>query len=260
MKAQERLYLTADSKVLVRDGDTRAASLYCSPGDIIPDDAAARFGLVDGLLSANFAVVGVEPDAEAILRVATIGGLTIGGLPFGSLIFTSEFQEIVSGQIDEAQLLAILEYPTLVVEAALVGDKPGWVEFPAREDAVAALKERVEADIAAGRPPARIELRPSVVALGESGDSMTIGEQGPPIDPIEAPRIVPAPASTPSKAPPAKPATAKAKAAPKKAGAKEQAPAEDKEQKGGANKEQAPGDKGAPAPASSSAGQGEAKA
>lgn len=50
MVATERLYLTADRKRLVREGDRRAATLYCTPGTQIPASAVALFGLVDGTL------------------------------------------------------------------------------------------------------------------------------------------------------------------------------------------------------------------
>lgn len=50
MVATERLYLTADRKRLVREGDRRAATLYCTPGTQIPASAVALFGLVDGAL------------------------------------------------------------------------------------------------------------------------------------------------------------------------------------------------------------------
>lgn len=48
--ATERLYLTADASRLVAEGDPKAATLYCSPGDIIPQSAADRFKLIDGAL------------------------------------------------------------------------------------------------------------------------------------------------------------------------------------------------------------------
>lgn len=50
MRAQHRLYLTADKKRLVPEGHADAATLYASPGDEIPDSAAELFGLVDGAL------------------------------------------------------------------------------------------------------------------------------------------------------------------------------------------------------------------
>jgi len=56
MIAKERLYLTADKKRLVGEGDTRAAFLYATPGDEIPDSAAELFKLVDG---------GLKPKKEA---------------------------------------------------------------------------------------------------------------------------------------------------------------------------------------------------
>lgn len=48
MIAKQRLYLTVDRAALVAEGDERGATLYAAPGDEIPDDAAERFGLVDG--------------------------------------------------------------------------------------------------------------------------------------------------------------------------------------------------------------------
>lgn len=48
MIAKARLFLTADSKALVAEGDPKGATLYCAPGDEIPESAAKMFGLVDG--------------------------------------------------------------------------------------------------------------------------------------------------------------------------------------------------------------------
>ena len=48
--AKQRLYLNADKTALVEAGHEEAATLYCTPGDMIPDSAAERFGLVDGKL------------------------------------------------------------------------------------------------------------------------------------------------------------------------------------------------------------------
>ncbi|PYE86905.1 hypothetical protein [Phyllobacterium leguminum] len=53
MQAKERLYLTADKERLVGAGDKRASTLYAVPGDEIPQSAAGKFGLVDGLLKAS---------------------------------------------------------------------------------------------------------------------------------------------------------------------------------------------------------------
>lgn len=50
MKCTQRLYLTADRKKLVPEGDKKAASLYAIPGDEIPGSAHELFGLVDGHL------------------------------------------------------------------------------------------------------------------------------------------------------------------------------------------------------------------
>tara|TARA_R110002124_G_scaffold256146_2_gene421790 strand:+ start:515 stop:994 length:480 start_codon:yes stop_codon:yes gene_type:complete len=48
--AKQRLYLNADKTALVEVGHAKAATLYCTPGDAIPDSAVERFGLVDGKL------------------------------------------------------------------------------------------------------------------------------------------------------------------------------------------------------------------
>lgn len=59
MKCRQRLYLTADRKKVVPEGDKKAASLYAVPGDEIPQSAHDLFGLVDGHLK------GFDPDADA---------------------------------------------------------------------------------------------------------------------------------------------------------------------------------------------------
>lgn len=45
MIATKRLWLTADGKRLVDEGDPDAASLYAAIGDEIPASAVERFGL-----------------------------------------------------------------------------------------------------------------------------------------------------------------------------------------------------------------------
>lgn len=53
MVAEMRLCLTADRDELVAEGDPRAAFLYASVGDEIPQSAVEKFGLVDGKLPEN---------------------------------------------------------------------------------------------------------------------------------------------------------------------------------------------------------------
>lgn len=48
MEAKARLFLNADRDKLLPEGHEEAAFLYAAPGDEIPDEAAERFGLVDG--------------------------------------------------------------------------------------------------------------------------------------------------------------------------------------------------------------------
>lgn len=50
MKATQRLFLNADRTKCVAEDHKDAAFLYATPGDEIPDEAAERFGLVDGAL------------------------------------------------------------------------------------------------------------------------------------------------------------------------------------------------------------------
>lgn len=45
LTVKQRLYLTADGKRLVPEGDPKAATLYAAPGDEISDEAAERFGV-----------------------------------------------------------------------------------------------------------------------------------------------------------------------------------------------------------------------
>jgi hypothetical protein len=215
MKAKVRLYLTASKTALVHEGDPQAATLYAAPGDVIPDTAAERFGLVDGTLGDGPDWLSAG-DSEAILRVAAVdtgpfGRVTAAGFEFG-------VHEFRSGDIDEGQLLAILKQPGLSVETALVGDpSPGFVPFPGREAAISALQAHIDYDIAHGRPHDRVVDRQDL-------------------------RVVPHPVDTapPPPPPPPPPAVSEKPVKARKGGAKEAAPA--------ANKEAAPADdKGATA-------------
>ena len=64
--ARMRLWLTAERDALVPDGHQDAAFLYVAIGDEIPDDAAERFGLLDGLLPGS----PDEAETEAARREA----------------------------------------------------------------------------------------------------------------------------------------------------------------------------------------------
>jgi len=48
MKATERIYLNSEKTKAVPEGDPDGAWLWAAPGDDIPDEAAEKFGLVDG--------------------------------------------------------------------------------------------------------------------------------------------------------------------------------------------------------------------
>lgn len=64
MIAKERLYLTADRSKVVPQGHKEAKTLYASVGDQIPEEAAERFGLSEGVISAD-AQKALEADAAA---------------------------------------------------------------------------------------------------------------------------------------------------------------------------------------------------
>ncbi|MEP9402043.1 hypothetical protein [Sphingomonas sp. VNH70] len=142
MFAKQRLFLTSDKARLVLEDDPAAATLYAIPGDEVPDSAAALFGLVDGELR------------EAILRIVVIGSdpVAVAGLRFADTPVL-----IHDGQIDEAELLAILSDDRLGVEARTFTDD--WIAFPGREKAAAALRAHVDYDKANGRAHDRVEIR-----------------------------------------------------------------------------------------------------
>lgn len=74
--ATERLYLTADASRLVAEGDPKAATLYCSPGDIIPQSAVDRFKLLDGALRKR-----TEKSVPASTPTPAAAPKTKGGKP-----------------------------------------------------------------------------------------------------------------------------------------------------------------------------------
>ena len=46
MIVKERLYLTADRKTVVKDGDKKAAFLFAAAGQEMPDNVARQYGLL----------------------------------------------------------------------------------------------------------------------------------------------------------------------------------------------------------------------
>lgn len=244
MKAKARLYLTADKSRLVHAGDRRAASLYCTPGDEIPDSAVARFGIVDGTIDGGGTAATPE---GAILRVGVLGSATIE-VP-GHVFSPGSVTEFRSGDLDEGQLLAMLKEPNLDIAGAL-SEGSGWIPFPGRENAIEALQGHIDYDLANGRPHDRVVDRAE--AHGPHPFDIiapaTVISSAPEPTPTPAPQPAHAPAATPAStaAAAAKPKASKAKAATaakpaqKTADApKEQAPAEDKEAAPAENKGEA---------------------
>lgn len=156
MKAAQRLFLTANRAALVAEGSPDAAFLYAAIGDEIPDAAHSLFGLVEGALPEG-AEIAEAAGFVPILRVATIPGVVT--LAEAGLTIGSTFLVIGDGEIDEAQLLALLRNQDLFVQAALAEPAPGWVRFPYLEAAIEALQEHVDYDLANGRPHDRITNR-----------------------------------------------------------------------------------------------------
>jgi hypothetical protein len=60
MISDRRLFLTADKRSIVEEGDTRAAFLFCLKGDYYDEVEAAKFGWPP--------VAKVEPEAKAVLE------------------------------------------------------------------------------------------------------------------------------------------------------------------------------------------------
>lgn len=116
--------------------------------------------------------IAVEPGAPAF---------SIAGITFGP-----QFRFIRVGEIDEAEALAILKEPTLIVEVAINGDPfEGWMALPERAAAIDALQEHVDYDIEHGR---------AHDLLGVS----SAPEEDPQPTPTPTPTPAPTPAPTPS--------------------------------------------------------------
>lgn len=225
MKAKQRLYLTASKTALVAQGDRRAATLYCTPGDEIPDSAAERFGLVDGALpdgDDDAADLGLHtadlPEPGEVLRISIIEGAILADASLGLDFKPGELTTVREGEISEADLLAMLKEPALRVEAALVGDpSPGWVEFPGRELAIEALQTHVDYDLANGRAHDRVGGPATAHPVSEVGTPALQAKEAAPAPNKEAPQSPNKEAAPP---PTKAPQPAEKKAAAPKRGAK----------------------------------------
>lgn len=239
MKATARLYLTACTTALVAAGDPRAATLYASPGDDIPDSAAEKFGLVDGDIADGTLT-------DAILRVATVDGappITVDGIDF-----TADWRAFAKGEIHIGHLLDILKEPSLKVEALqFVGDEAHqWAPLPGLAFFLPVLERQVAAAQALGLPLPRIgeevpdeiaTLASAPIARDEPG---LPAQPEPPIDDVPPPPPPVTSETSPQQEPPVKEADA---------------PAQDKEAAPAANKEARRADnKGAGKPAQGTKG------
>lgn len=74
MFATERLYLNAGKDRVVPEGHKDAAYLWAAEGDEIPDEAAARFGLVDGTTKKRAAERSKEAAKAAAREENETGG------------------------------------------------------------------------------------------------------------------------------------------------------------------------------------------
>jgi hypothetical protein len=142
--------------------------------------------LAEGLLGLGTIVGG-----DTRIRVATEPGsppFAIAGITFGP-----RFRFIAAGEIDEAEALAIMKEPTLVVEVAINGDPfEGWMPFPDRNAAIDALQEHVDYDIEHGRPHELLGVAP---VADDNTDPAPVPAPAPPAPAAPAPA---APATKPS--------------------------------------------------------------
>ena len=237
MKANARLYLTACATALVAAGDPRAAQLYASPGDDIPDSAAEKFGLVDGDIADGKLLT--ETYRNAILRVALGNGTGLSELTVAGLSFGETWRPFARGEMDIDQLLAIVQHPGLTVEALqFVGDEAHqWGPIPGIDQMVPLLERQIFAAQSLGLAMPRIgEEVPAEIALFDPTPPVDSDEPGLPVDPPTPPID-----DVPPPPPPVTSETAATKELPVKqadapAETKEKGPAEDKEKKGGSDK------------------------
>lgn len=244
MKANARLYLTACATALVAAGDPRAARLYASPGDDIPDSAAEKFGLVDGDIAEGTRLSDADHYGNAILRVALGNGTGLSELTFAGLRFDEAWRPFARGEMEIDQLLAIVQHPGLAVEALqFVGDEAHqWGPIPGIDQMVPLLERQIFAAQSLGLAMPRIgEEIPAEIASFIWSPPIVADEPGLPVDPPTPPidDVPPPPPPVTSEAGTSETAATKelpVKQADAPAETKEKGPAEDKEKKGGSDK------------------------
>ncbi|MBV2147894.1 hypothetical protein KRZ98_06265 [Sphingobium sp. AS12] len=233
MKATARLYLTACATALVAAGDPRAARLYASPGDDIPDSAAEKFGLVDGDIAEGKLLT--ETYLNAILRVALGQGTGLTELEVAGLSFGADWRPFAKGEMDIAQLLAIVQHPSLTVEALQFVDDEAhhWAPIPGFDMFLPLLERQVAAAQTLGLAmPGIGEEIPAEIASFIWAPPIVADEPGLPVDPTPPIDDVPPPPPPVT----SEPQELSVKEADAPAETKEKAPAEDKEKKGGSDK------------------------
>lgn len=124
-----------------------------------------------------------DQDDETDLGPARIRISTLPGLPAieaGRLTFSSDVRPIGPGEIDEAQLLAMVEEPSLRIEVLPFGADPlfGWEVWGSdvRASAAEALRDHVEYDIEHGRPHDRVGWPAGFLA--EQSESVSVPADG----------------------------------------------------------------------------------
>ncbi len=148
MVAAERLYLTADKKKLVSEGDPKAAILYATPGDEIPASSAKQFGLVDGGLPEGKAKKGGksgstkedkggkdkedkggddkgggQPSAD-LSSISGVGPATVKLLAANGIASIADLAAADPAQIQQIDGLSPSSDPTAWVEAAKLSTAP----------------------------------------------------------------------------------------------------------------------------------------
>lgn len=244
MIAKARLYLTASGAALVAAGHPDAAYLYAAPGDEIPESAAEKFGLVDGDIAEGTQLSDVDHNGNAILRVALGQGTGLSELTVAGLRFDETWRPFARGEMDIDQLLAIVQHPSLTVEALQFVDDEAhqWAPIPGFDMFLPLLERQVAAAQTLGfAMPGIGEEIPAEIASFIWLPHIVADEPGLPVDP-PTPPIDDAPPPPPpvtseigssetaaTQEPPVKQADAPAET-------KEKGPAEDKEKKGGSDK------------------------
>lgn len=144
---------------------------YIPGGKPVTIDDADLIGQLQALKVIGRDPLDQDGDSDhepARIRIATAPWL--GPVEVGGLTFSPEFRPIEAGEIDEGQLLAMVEHPSLRIEGLRVGADPvtGWEIWDDERRAltIEGLRDHIEYDLEHGRAHDRVG-PPSVRANAE---------------------------------------------------------------------------------------------